>query len=1077
MHIDLTQYVILRASRGPWLKAPDDFTSSELRLGDPADLVTLAGPLRVRVSVQARNFFSILGATEVAVQARDIYSYTLDIPPGQTWSYPAPRALEGLISKPAVTTGPSLTPQPPLLDPTGAQLPGVTAPAPPANDRLVHAVTHLEREPWLGANAGFGIVIRPAGSDQCADPCAPDPCRPVDPCAPKKKECHCGGGCGCGGDSSCGCGCEGHSDDLPCDFATGRGSHIGRFFPAACEPCTPGAFVGMPPMKGPSLVVGAARGGTVRTRYFNGMFITKEDLWTDQNNNRIKHALMNRAMGQGVVWGFDVCLDGDAVCVLPGYGVDCCGNDIVISSPYRVDSHALLRDPAAAATLGKARSHRMNLLLEYFECPEEPRPVHGDPCAPDQVSCEMSRIRETARLRLIPPCDVDDSGPIKDFLEEVRKLRGDPALGPLFPPPPAVGGPPPAPTGPTITTTTVDASTVPFQIVIQSRLGGAATSITIDPKIGASSHSIQSDMSQLVIGVVQAQAGATFTSGMVSELAPNAAGIVAVSASTTNWKVGIVTVSAPIQDVVDNWVIEQGNTVFKGRTHLGFTRRREGNASTVQIDVRHEAAGTKTVVVHPPPVQQPPSPFPCSAEACDPEGRPRFPVPIPWLHADPSRPDEAADPKVIMLALLYTLVVSKMTQAPVNDAQVQKEMESLGAALQLTAWKLFYDNVPEPKRGELMEALRRLLQAWCKGLLYSGPRCECGCEPHGVVVGCAVVEGGTIRMVDPWGGRRWVVHYPLVAYWGKQFGIQPFDAIASKFFDMLCCVAHLYPSAQGTQQLQPGVIFRGLNIGDVKTPIVSFGASALILDSPEKLPGRLAELGVAPERRVTLSPAEFVARVAQGLNAPGAGGAPGGESILYSVAGLLDLNFLERGAGVAAVAEPPSFRNAEQPARSSRLSTVVRSAIDARPRADAIPPLLRGASEAVTRELLDAIAPEPATDAGRDVREALDGAGITSVAGVLDANPEELHANVLAGRNAAGLADLLEVSEQTVDATVKAVGDTVVALARKGRLVSRDDLRDPPKARALAEALGKALPATMTTKAVSAAVERAGDGA
>ena len=167
MNIDLTHYVILRASRGPWLQAPDAFTSNELRLGDTSDLVTLAGPVRVRVSVQARNFFSMLVTAEVAVQARDVYSYTLDIPPGQMWSYPSPRALEGLISRAAVVTSPALTREAALMDAAGAILPGVAAPAAAStalSDRLVQAVSYLEREPWLGANAGFGIVIRPAGS-------------------------------------------------------------------------------------------------------------------------------------------------------------------------------------------------------------------------------------------------------------------------------------------------------------------------------------------------------------------------------------------------------------------------------------------------------------------------------------------------------------------------------------------------------------------------------------------------------------------------------------------------------------------------------------------------------------------------------------------------------------------------------------------------------------------------------------------------------------------------------------------------------------------------------------------------
>ena len=93
MNIDLTKYVIGSGSWGPWLQDKDAFTAGELRLGDPTDGVTLAGPLRICVAIQARNQFTLFGSSTLALQTRDVYSYTLDIPPGQTWTYPAPAAL------------------------------------------------------------------------------------------------------------------------------------------------------------------------------------------------------------------------------------------------------------------------------------------------------------------------------------------------------------------------------------------------------------------------------------------------------------------------------------------------------------------------------------------------------------------------------------------------------------------------------------------------------------------------------------------------------------------------------------------------------------------------------------------------------------------------------------------------------------------------------------------------------------------------------------------------------------------------------------------------------------------------
>src|SRR5262249_5640155 len=113
--------------------------------------------------------------------------------------------------------------------------------------------------------------------------------------------------------------------------------------------------------------------------------------------------------------------------------------------------------------LSKRGPQRLHLVLEYFECPEQPRPVHGDPCSPDATRCETSRIRETTRLRLAPPCEVDDAGPIKDFLKEIAALKTDPVVEPLVPDPAAQLAPVAAPQVPfdvTVTLLETNASVV-----------------------------------------------------------------------------------------------------------------------------------------------------------------------------------------------------------------------------------------------------------------------------------------------------------------------------------------------------------------------------------------------------------------------------------------------------------------------------------------------------------------------------------------------------------------------------------------------------------------------------------------
>src|SRR6202023_328891 len=100
-------------------------------------------------------------------------------------------------------------------------------------------------------------------------------------------------------------------------------------------------------------------------------------------------------------------------------------------------------------------------------------------------------------------------------------------------------------------------------------------------------------------------------------------------------------------------------------------------------------------------------------------------------------------------------------------------------------------------------------------------------------------------------------------------------------------------------------------------------------------------------------------------------------------------------------------------------------------------------------------------------------AGITSVTGLLNARPEDLHLDVLNRQNAAGLADLLNVSEKRVASITKAVGDTMRKFAADGRIASRDDLAKPQIAGDFAKALSVALKGTVTAADLTAIVSRA----
>ncbi len=103
-------------------------------------------------------------------------------------------------------------------------------------------------------------------------------------------------------------------------------------------------------------------GGFVRPRFFAGQLLTEEDLEALTSYVVAKNRLHNSHLfGQGVVCGLEVTehpCGGGKVIVKPGYALDCCGNDIVLSCPAEVDINALVRD--------------LRIRMTGYDC--------GDPC-------------------------------------------------------------------------------------------------------------------------------------------------------------------------------------------------------------------------------------------------------------------------------------------------------------------------------------------------------------------------------------------------------------------------------------------------------------------------------------------------------------------------------------------------------------------------------------------------------------------------------------------------------------------------------------------------------------------------
>jgi hypothetical protein len=855
--IDLTRYIV--AAAGTWTDPAQDqnlfsFKPADTRSPDrlvlrwAGDFVALTGPLRIRVTVQAENLTmplafvsnlvpdaaaaykpsqststgassstgtihvnpalreSVLGnyvqGSGLSLQASTIYTYTLDIAAGQAWPFSLSEQLSAL--------------------------------------RLQVANPYYSRLDQLGNNLGYRVIIEPAFAVSKLTPVST-------------------------------------ATDLPCDYAVANQPNTASFFPSACEPCE-STVIGLPPSDTVALVVSPAGGGCVRTRFFNGMFITREDLETEQRYLRLKSKLHNRASGAGVVWGFAVAQQGNVVCVAPGYGVDCCGNDLTLTSVYQVDVAALLADPALASLPRTTQAQCLNLLLEYVECPSDPRPVHGDPCSPEASRCEMSRIRESVRLRLVPPCDYNparESVPIQNFLDEVRKIREQFPLG-------AVTNPfykfAPFQLRVIVNGNSAAAANVrPSPFTTSINLGGAANQ-------GVNSISIEifpDSLTTFVRGTLSGQALSQSGSGTVTGVNVDPAAPVDLSLANGFGGSRRVAFSAPAGSLIPtsslvfkiaNWQMQniasnEDATAPSGDLTLTFTIN---GGQLFSNSLAETAVGVTPIAL---------APEPCGAQPCAPSGTTfrRTPDPcasftslfsafenpdptpvLPWLHTDPTNPARAGDPKALALAALGGWLSQMMVREQVGTTNsIVSTRREILQGIYRVAWLLLFGVPQKADPAALAGALRRLLEGWCDYLLWKGP--HCCCDPHGVVIGCVLVEGGHIQKIDPFGGRRYVVHYPMIEHWGAQFGMAPVDVFLTRFFSSLCCISAL-----------PGTFVNQPTVGVLFQPI---GGGFLAVGEPQDIAPKLTGKVIVSERRVSAPEMITSALALIGTN-PSTGGAP-----------------------------------------------------------------------------------------------------------------------------------------------------------------------------------------------------------
>jgi hypothetical protein len=567
---------------------------------------------------------------------------------------------------------------------------------------------------------------------------------------------------------------------------------------------------------------GALSGGPVRTRFFDGMFLTQADLENEQRFWRLKRRLTNRALGDGVVWGLKLAWNQPRrnFTLSPGYALDCCGNDLIVECPVDISEAELwsrsdpaLRKPvfsfdSAAAAVDAVGAHREGatsaaaskvrhacVVLQYTECPEEARPVHRDACGGATSYCEPSRVRETARLLLVPPPQHIPSPPER-FLDELKAWANTlPASirDALFPP--QTG---PAPTA---------ASHVPMHVIVTVP-GSPADDVDQQPAPSGSTAPVSLSATQtpdpsrrtgVVTFELRPDLGWGFKAGTVLDQARVVETVTPPVAPSMFWSFDVAlpeqteSTNAQFQFIVDKLMLAQ---VFGG-TRQGLVDLKIEGA----VIVTRAANNAVNVVVDDLIITT------VRADVTDGNANDQgcFRELVPWgWTIDPSNGRRIASTLILSAVYAFLSEVVRRSSSPT--------WQLLATRLYVLTWYALFGafpmaNVEDVHRRKLAELILDLYKRWCEGLAYPGPRCID--EHHGVYLGCAELDrSGRIARFDMWEHRRYVVTGALLDYWAQQFGIAPIDVVVGRFARAICCVAGLDPIVLPTREggvLLPGV--------------------------------------------------------------------------------------------------------------------------------------------------------------------------------------------------------------------------------------------------------------------------------
>ena len=527
----------------------------------------------------------------------------------------------------------------------------------------------------------------------------------------------------------------------------------------------------------------ALPGGLTRTRFFEGMSLTRDDLATEQSFWIQKRRLTNRALGQGVVWGLRTTWTSGTHTfqINPGYALDCCGRDLVVTQSHVADLGPLvdIRQPAIAAIVSQAAGPaKARLVLRHADAAEGQRAVASSACTPGvEDRFEPSRVRESTSLCVVA---VEESppSPVDDFKAQLEAALGTPDA-PAF-----------EPEVPFVLRVHAAGETIYVQpVVLES---GVWVFDTAELAIVSSSlpEPESQDLGEVTFDFeLRAQPGWAFVSGEVSKL------------SAVDLSAPLATAQPP-GDLSLAWSVtvpfggSQGATDANGDVYLQnvvvaklFSATERIAVPDVELLLLLERAPTKAdddlAQVDGAYIAQ-------FVVATAGDGPPTTPSPAAPIAPDCFAPLQGLgnDPRPIVLAALYAW----LQRGPVTDTSGQA---LLAWWAYVVAWRLLYGVEGVGPVQDLSSLLNDLLLRWCDGFVYPGPRCAT--DHEGVVLGTLTLSStGAVTDFSPWEGRRHVLTGPLLEHWLGQLGMSAPDVLVNRIVQTLCCVTQV-----NTQGLVP----------------------------------------------------------------------------------------------------------------------------------------------------------------------------------------------------------------------------------------------------------------------------------